>query len=451
LTFTQFDAGLQILEVWVWDVAGNRDYCTVTLHVQDNVAGLFNLVAGNINTETDEQMHDVNVTATDLMGMESVMSKTDEHGLYQFEMPSERNYRLSAQKTGDYMNGLTTLDLVMIQKHILNIKKLSSPYKMIAADANNDRKITALDILELRKLILGTSNTLPGNNDSWRFIDANHEFLNQDNPWQANDADMYSIVIENLKDHMVSNNFVAIKVGDVNNSVDLSGNGQVDPRNAFSMIYDNVVFSAGNTIEVPFYASMAENIEGLQFSLSFNNDILDLMDIQGNLISISNANYAVHGNAINISWNSAKTVELSTDEALFTLKFNAKTNGYLNNQLTLENRMSAEIYNKDLETYRLTLESRNTESKEFAIYQNMPNPFSNTTEISFTIPEAGAVKISVYDVTGKVLMEKINNFAMGYNSVSVSRDDLNLANGVLYYKVEYGTHVAVRKMVLLAK
>lgn len=81
----------------------------------------------------------------------------------------------------------------------------------------------------------------------------------------------------------------------------------------------------------------------------------------------------------------------------------------------------------------------------------MPNPFSIITEISFTIPEAGEVKLSVYDVTGKVLLEKINTFAMGYNSVSVSRDDLNLANGVLYYKIEYGPYVAVRKMVLLAK
>lgn len=451
LTFTESDAGLQTLEVWVWDVAGNRDYCLVTLHVQDNVNGLFNLVAGNINTETDEQMEDVNVSAMDLVGMESVMSKTDEHGLYQFEIPSDRSYRISAQKTGDFMNGLTTLDLVMIQKHILNIKKLANPYKLIAADANNDRKITATDILELRKLILGTANSLPASSDSWRFIDANYEFLNEDNPWQANDADMYGIVIENLNEHTAGNNFVAVKVGDVNNSVDLTGTGQLEPRNVFSMIYDNMIFSAGNTIEIPFYASMAENVEGLQFSLSFNNDILDLLDIQGNLIDISNANYAAYGNTINMSWNSAQGVELSKDDILFTLKFITKTNGYLNNQLSLDNRISAEIYNNELETYELTIESRNSESNEFAIYQNMPNPFSIITEISFTIPEAGEVKLSVYDVTGKVLLEKINTFAMGYNSVSVSRDDLNLANGVLYYKIEYGPYVAVRKMVLLAK
>jgi hypothetical protein len=58
-------------------------------------------------------------------------------------------------KDNDPLNGVSTFDLVLINKHILGLEPLNSPYKMIAADANNSRSITTFDIVELRKLILG--------------------------------------------------------------------------------------------------------------------------------------------------------------------------------------------------------------------------------------------------------------------------------------------------------
>lgn len=51
----------------------------------------------------------------------------------------------------------------MIQRHILDIQSFTSPYKLIASDANNDGKISASDLTDLRKLILGTTNELPKN------------------------------------------------------------------------------------------------------------------------------------------------------------------------------------------------------------------------------------------------------------------------------------------------
>ena len=66
-TFTQEDVGLNELDMWVWDVAGNRDYCTVTVFIQDNVAN-GNLVAGRIKTEKDDKVGGVNVVAQDLVG-----------------------------------------------------------------------------------------------------------------------------------------------------------------------------------------------------------------------------------------------------------------------------------------------------------------------------------------------------------------------------------------------
>jgi hypothetical protein len=68
------------------------------------------------------------------------------------------DYVVEANKGGDYLNGVSTLDLVMIQRHILGLQTLDNNYLMIAADVNNDGKVTASDLTELRKLILGVTN-----------------------------------------------------------------------------------------------------------------------------------------------------------------------------------------------------------------------------------------------------------------------------------------------------
>ena len=52
---------------------------------------------------------------------------------------------------------------------------------MIAADINNDKDISAIDLIELRKLILGIYLELP-DNGSWKMVDANQQ-LSTANPW----------------------------------------------------------------------------------------------------------------------------------------------------------------------------------------------------------------------------------------------------------------------------
>ena len=70
---------------------------------------------------------------------------------------------------------MSTFDLVLISKHILGINTFDSPYKHIAADVNQSGSITAFDLVQLRQLILNITTEF-SNNDSWRFVDANHTF-----------------------------------------------------------------------------------------------------------------------------------------------------------------------------------------------------------------------------------------------------------------------------------
>jgi hypothetical protein len=66
------------------------------------------------------------------------------------------------------LNGVTTLDLVLIQKYLLGLITLEGD-DLIAADANANASVSAADLLALRGLILGIDSEL-ANNDSWVFV-----------------------------------------------------------------------------------------------------------------------------------------------------------------------------------------------------------------------------------------------------------------------------------------
>src|SRR5699024_8147994 len=125
-------------------------------------------------------------------------------------------------------NGVTTWDLTLIQQYILGMNDIVDPYLILAADINNDRRITVLDLVALRKTILGLNTTFP-NNESWRFIEKGYEFdgvgsdiLNGDIP------SSYSIT--NLESELNNLNFYGVKVGDMNNTVDIPGLQGADTR-----------------------------------------------------------------------------------------------------------------------------------------------------------------------------------------------------------------------------
>jgi lysyl endopeptidase len=65
-------------------------------------------------------------------------------------------------------DGITTSDIVAIQRHVLGTAPFAEPWKIIAADANNNGAVTTGDIVDLKKLILGLTTELP-KSESWRF------------------------------------------------------------------------------------------------------------------------------------------------------------------------------------------------------------------------------------------------------------------------------------------
>ena len=450
-TFVDGQEGLHTLDMWVWDRAGNRDYCTVTIYIQDNAQGLHYMVGGTVTTEDSKKVNKVNVTVSERDGFESKSVLTSDEGIFRVSVQGNKNYDLTASYNDSYMNGISTLDLVLIQKHILGVKKFNTPYKVLAADINKDHHISSSDILALRKLILGIDNKFK-NNSSWVMVNGKFTFDNIENPWDnENNENMFKIGIDNISGDVLDNKFVAIKIGDVNNSAIVNGTpAGLGYRSFVELTIDNKSFAKDEYVEVPVYATNNESFAGMQLTLDLG-DKLQLQDITSGTFDINKSNYAVKANKVYFSWNAMDEVNVKKDEILFTLRLKANGTGQLIDQLHLTNDLRAEAYNENLDVEGLELTFRGAEEQSFVLFQNTPNPFSASTEIAFKLPYDAYVTISIFDVTGKVIYKTGKDFEMGYNSVKVSKDDLNHANGILYYKVEYDGNVAVKKMILLDK
>ena len=86
--------------------------------------------------------------------------------------------------------------------------------------------------------------------------------------------------------------------------------------------------------------------------------------------------------------------------------------------------------------------------ESYSLAQNYPNPFNPVTSISYSIPVAGNVSIRVYDMMGREIKSLVSEYKQA-GSYNVLFDASNFASGVYLYKLEAGSYIASRKMVLI--
>jgi hypothetical protein len=437
LTLACDDLGQIDVAVVATDAAGNSDYCVTTITVQDNVtpcSGAGAEIAGLITTEENSVVSGVEVS---LNADKSVVTAVD--GGYFFSgLALGGDYSIAPRKDEGYLNGVSTYDLVLISKHILGVTPLASPYKLIAADVNNSNSITTLDLIQLRKLILSVDTRL-ANNTSWRFVPADYSFPVASNPWAAAFPEVLNI---NDFNGTANGDFVAIKVGDVNNSALID----VQPRSnaSFALNVEDMNVKAGNEYTVSFKATAAD-VEGFQVALSYRG--LELVDIVEGVATADNFGTKFTGEGVLLtSWNGT-----AAEGELFSLVFRATQDVVLSEALSVSTRhLNAEAYNTAGEAMNVAINFNSGAVAEasFELKQNTPNPFKGETVIGFNLAEASNATLTINDVTGRVLKVVRGDFAKGANQVSIDSKELPAA-GVLYYTLTAGEYTATKKMIII--
>jgi hypothetical protein len=84
----------------------------------------------------------------------------------------------------------------------------------------------------------------------------------------------------------------------------------------------------------------------------------------------------------------------------------------------------------------------------FSLSQNYPNPFNPETKIKYSIPLQGEVTLRVYDITGRLVVNLVNEnqkagvYEAGFNAS-------NLSSGVYIYRLTSGNYTDTKKMILI--
>ncbi|HEX9251375.1 MAG TPA: T9SS type A sorting domain-containing protein, partial [Ignavibacteriaceae bacterium] len=106
-------------------------------------------------------------------------------------------------------------------------------------------------------------------------------------------------------------------------------------------------------------------------------------------------------------------------------------------------------------TYSKEVEVDLSVPQTFSLEQNYPNPFNPSTTIKYSIPnvtltgiEASRVILKVFDVLGNEVATLVNENKTAGN-YEVNFDAKNLSNGAYFYKLQAGSFVETRKMILL--
>lgn len=446
------------LQMYVIDESGNSEFCDVVLVLQDSQVSNAcaddpgkATIAGQIMDSKNTGMLNIEVELMDMDAQAANMDMTETTGDYTF---SEVNYYgiyvVAPYKNDDASNGVSTLDLVMIQRHILGLTELDSPYKLIAADVNGNEKLSASDLLMIRKVILGIDTEF-GDNTSWRFIPTDFEIEDPTDPFGFPEK------VE-LQELYVSNNainFTAIKTGDVNGSAtaNLNGENNTSTRSAAKLVaIADQTYVAGQTVNVPVLAHEISSLLGMQMQLEYDVTSLAFSGIKGGAMDITSDMIHAADGKISLSWNTIIESTVYADNQLFTLSFVATNDGSIGSALSINDRgMRSEYYDESLTAHDVALEviATDIETKETALYQNSPNPFKEMTTIGFDLADAGLATIAIYDVSGVELYRMSSEFEKGYNQMMIDVTTLNTSSGVLYYTLSAGEYIATKKMLII--
>lgn len=292
---------------------------------------LFTEVNGQvIRPETLEPINLALVKATGGAGMEDM---TGQDGLYSLSPLSVGgNYTIKPNKTGDPTNGINALDIVLLQRHILQVSILDSPYKYIAADVNADGVINALDVVLMQRIQLRIISDFP-NNLSWRFVPTDYIFTNE-NPLLEDFPE--EIVINPLDIAMNDEDFYGIKIGDLNYSADatlLANENAENYRNSDDTLrikLGSVYSQSTDLVRIPVTVSNFQKVSAIEGTLSWDDSKLALQSLSDyGITSLTADNFGRpegQENILTFNWTDASLDGTSLDDesVLFYINFQPK-------------------------------------------------------------------------------------------------------------------------------
>lgn len=402
----------------------------MTVYILPNQANVFGYVSYENNYLTG--LNNVNLTLRNTVDYSIVgectsapnMLSNGESGYFAFHSIPYGNYVLTADSGGTW-GGNNATDALIVQMNPGG--PLSTPVKTLAADVNGSLIINATDALNIKLRVVGIVDSY--NAGDWAFVPTTFT-LNSGSP------------VMNF-----GSTFHGLCYGDVNGSYIPAGMKSVPLLTATEDGIQTV--AVGESFTYDLRSNSIADLGAMTLFMNFDQNLFKIENVK---TSLEGLQYKIENGKLALAWSDVTPISVSNDEPVISLTVKAKEQISAPTQIFTISAGS-EFANSNAEPLNFNLKMSNvlTGAKTFSL-ANYPNPFTNTTNIVYTLPEAGQVRLVITDIFGRTLSVLVDAMQeAGNHSVVVNPANVNLSQGVYLYKIEVSgatdTYSKVNKLI----
>ena len=246
-------------------------------------------------------------------------------------------------------------------------------------------------------------------------------------------------------------NLYYTSVGDVNASYVPPTHGFKAAEPTMTLQYENeIAVQKGEIINIPVSVDRSANLGSIALGLTFRNDLIKILEVPGyEVVNINNEKGFVR-----VVWADVNGRTVNSNEAIVTIQalvladITADTRLFELEAMTELGNVNAQAID-DINLKTIAIATKPAINSDIFV-ANYPNPFNSKTTISYNLPEAGNVKLVVFNKLGAEITTLVNQFeAEGSYTIELNRGDL--AAGVYYYRLVLqgkDTHTATKSMVI---
>lgn len=391
-------------------------------------------ISGLFERGNGEPLSDVVVN---YFGDESGAMSTDSDGFYEFSVQSGASIEVGAERNTSWVEFVSTLDLINIQRHLLNIELLDSPYKIIAADAVNNGVISTLDLIQLQRLLVGIIDSIPGN-ASWCFVPADYDFIDPDDPLNENFPEIKEY--NDLDSNKLNEDWVAIKTGDVTWP---SSGIRMAPGQPISLVTAELESDGHNHTTRLSAPKQPTVTTGYQFELHFDADEVTIDNIsidESDLPGITSEHFFIDNEKgmLRTLWYDGRGFEMEPGTVLFDIDWTSeRKSDELVSAVSVspsDSRLTAfmAFENQPPISLRLVKDEIEEVDEILLSHRVLPNPWSHAAELRVELAKESRMEIEIFDATGRLAHSFEVKGSAGVNSLHL---DSKLPAGKLFYTI----------------
>lgn len=317
----------------------------------------------------------------------------------EFQLPQDLNGYYVTAFTNLYIEpitNITTADIVHVQRHILGLKSLNN-LQLAIADVNRSTTVTAADVSDIRKLILGVTNKFKNLTESYAVI---HDPKSMDRLKMTN-----SVLLSKLLDSTEVNEFGIGQYGDVSSNILLKDGGLITRSDKKIELYTIVFKLPDGRYEHKVCSKYSMHLDA--FQLSFDDYFRHLNDIYlpVSLDDKLDLDFALNDRQLKLiaTSKSGNSVLISPNEVLFSVISKDKQDLRLSSHASF----APEFILGETEVLQQVVLEHNRSAERLN-----PLVFHSGKGNILVQTEKDLISISVYDILGRpVVVHKINDRA----------------------------------------